>query len=160
MRRLVSVLSILVAFLVIGVSPVSATRTCIDRLIQGNGLYVCTGVDEFGNEVDFGIQFFTVFGSGPDFAGVLFTPTFSPTLDATLVCACKSKAKRSGDEFEIKKTFQCSTAESEGSSSTVFNFSEASYEGKVEKKGKKLSQGQGVDVDGVSISYTCEEFIP
>jgi hypothetical protein len=159
MRRSVSVVSILLAFLVslaMGVSAASA-KSCIDRLEQGNGLYLCSGVDEFGNEVDFGLAILGIGGSGPDFAAELF----SNTQEAILVCACKSKAKKSGDKFEFKKSFQCSTAEAIGSQSTPFDFDDGAYEGTVGKKGRTIGNGQGVDEEGgVSISYKCEEFIP
>jgi hypothetical protein len=161
MRRSVSMLSILLAFMVslaMGVSTASAGKDCTERLEQGPGGYECTGVDEFGNPVGFFLDIGSI--SGPDFEAAVVLDFFDVVF---LDCACRSRIRDNGSNtFEVLKSFECvSNGQFGNSVQGAFDFNGPSaYQGTVARKGVSIGGGQGVDQEGDSIRFRCKGVEP
>jgi len=160
MKRLVFVFPAVLAFMfiLVGVlgrptTAVSGGSNCEDRLLPTSS-FTCTVVDEFGNQSP-GMTLDFAAGSPGDFH---VTINGGPVA----ACACKSKGGFTKPKFETSIKFRCNdnTSVSSPIEGIDFDFSSATLEGRTTNRKKIAAGAQGVDKDGNSIVYSCDEAPP
>jgi hypothetical protein len=159
MRRVLSIVPAVLAVvgalvLVLGRpnTALSVKPNCQDRILQGgtSASYNCDVTDEFGNTGSMTLDFSKPSVGNTEDLDVVINGSVAGT------CACTKKGK----DLEKGKRFRCAMDNvSIGDNTSVgdFGIQGSTIEGRPNKKGTKIQQGQGEDNDGDSILYSCEE---
>jgi hypothetical protein len=127
-------------------------KSCAERILAGGDsrLYNCEAeVEGDGSGVPMGLEFFAPPPGGPEDLNVIVNES------VTGACSCLRRGKIQGRGAK----FRCIMDNlSIGDNTSVgdFNALGATIEGKPKKKGQAI-KGTGADVNGISITYTCEE---
>jgi len=120
-----------------GIEPLARGSSCAERL--GSKVYRCTVAAQAGGTFTDCLRF-----SSPGAISDKFD-LVTDQLGATLGCTCKAKGKPNKPKFDTSSEFACTGDE------------DVSFEGTVNRNGKKIGKGFVANAAGAAFVFSCTE---